>query len=174
LLRRYQTWTYLRCLTQLKDHHDAQDASQEALMRVSRALPSYAGRASLRRWIGVIVDNQCATRATRRARHHNVAHLQDLIDIYQENAGARHALLQDHEMQAEHAQIIMARLAPKTREVLMLRFYHGLALDEIAQTLHITLSAAKMRFYRALGQFRHHYLRDTGSTIIGSPIVGSP
>jgi DNA-directed RNA polymerase specialized sigma24 family protein len=65
----------------------------------------------------------------------------------------------------------MTRLAPKTREVLMLRFYQGLALDEIAQALHDTLGAAKMRRYRALQQFHHHYLRSAGSTIIGSTIT---
>jgi RNA polymerase sigma-70 factor (ECF subfamily) len=151
LLRRYQTWIYVRCLKQLKDHHDAQDATQEVLMRVSRALPSYAGRASLRTWVGVIVDNQCATHATRRARLHNVAHIQDLIDVYQDNARA-------HDTQAEQVHVVMANLAPKTREVLVLRFYRDLALDEIAATLHISLSAAKMRLYRALEQFRNHYL----------------
>ncbi|MGD1983977.1 MAG: sigma factor-like helix-turn-helix DNA-binding protein [Chromatiaceae bacterium] len=35
----------------------------------------------------------------------------------------------------------------------MLRFYRELSLEDIARTLGIGLSAAKMRLYRALAQF---------------------
>jgi len=36
------------------------------------------------------------------------------------------------------------------------------SLEEIASTLAISLSAAKMWLYRALGQFRAEYLRGVG------------
>ena len=48
--------------------------------------------------------------------------------------------------------------AAKAREVLGLRFYRESSLDEIARTLGISLSAAKMRLYRALEQFEASYV----------------
>lgn len=53
---------------------------------------------------------------------------------------------------------VLARLPPKAREVLGLRFFSGASLDEIARTLGIGLSAAKMRLYRALEFFEANYL----------------
>jgi RNA polymerase sigma-70 factor (ECF subfamily) len=41
--------------------------------------------------------------------------------------------------------------------VLRLRFFEDRSLEEIAAVLTISLSAAKMRLYRALEQFSRHY-----------------
>ena len=49
------------------------------------------------------------------------------------------------------------RLPPRAREVLGLRFFGEASLDEIARTLGISLSAAKMRLYRALALFEANY-----------------
>ena len=51
----------------------------------------------------------------------------------------------------------LMRLPPKAREVLGLRFYGEAPLEEIARTLGIGLSAAKMRLYRALDLFAANY-----------------
>jgi RNA polymerase sigma-70 factor (ECF subfamily) len=49
---------------------------------------------------------------------------------------------------------VLARLPSKSRDVLMLRFYRDLSLEDIAVTLDVGLSAAKMRLYRAMAQFK--------------------
>ena len=54
--------------------------------------------------------------------------------------------------------IALDQLGDNAREVLQLRFFHDYSLEEIAATLSISLSAAKMRLYRALEQFRTGYL----------------
>ncbi|MEN8801096.1 MAG: sigma factor-like helix-turn-helix DNA-binding protein, partial [Thiogranum sp.] len=56
----------------------------------------------------------------------------------------------------------LQNVSDKAREVLLLRFYRECSLEEIATTLAISLSAAKMRLYRSLEQFRVAYLQVVG------------
>lgn len=44
-------------------------------------------------------------------------------------------------------------MPPQGREILGLRFYQDLSLEETAGTLGFGLSAAKMRLYRSLDQY---------------------
>ena len=41
--------------------------------------------------------------------------------------------------------------------ILILRFWEGLSVEEIAGVLGISLSAVKMRLHRARKEFRRHY-----------------
>ncbi len=54
----------------------------------------------------------------------------------------------------------MAKLSPRSREILSLRYWLDLPLEEIAQTLGIGLSAAKMRLHRAHRHCLEHIDRD--------------
>ncbi|MGB5743095.1 MAG: sigma factor-like helix-turn-helix DNA-binding protein [Sedimenticolaceae bacterium] len=49
---------------------------------------------------------------------------------------------------------VLAELPSPSHDVLMLRFYRDLSLEDIAVTLGVGLSAAKMRLYRAIVQFK--------------------
>jgi RNA polymerase sigma-70 factor (ECF subfamily) len=49
------------------------------------------------------------------------------------------------------------------RQVLALRYYHDLSLEEIAETLGCTLTAAKVRLHRARNVFRRNYVATFGT-----------
>jgi RNA polymerase sigma-70 factor (ECF subfamily) len=48
-------------------------------------------------------------------------------------------------------------LDPKYREALILRYRHDFTIQEIAGTLEISVSAAKMRLSRGLDMVRHRF-----------------
>jgi RNA polymerase sigma factor (sigma-70 family) len=52
----------------------------------------------------------------------------------------------------------LQRLKPHDKEVIVLRFFHDLSLDTIADRLGTSLSGAKMRLYRAIARFEQVYL----------------
>jgi RNA polymerase sigma-70 factor (ECF subfamily) len=54
----------------------------------------------------------------------------------------------------QRVQEALARLDPRDREVLVLRYLEGLATDEIAAVLGIRAGAVKMRHLRALERLR--------------------
>ena len=67
IMQRYQAKVYRLCIAYLRTPAPAQDAAQDSLIRVWRALPKYDERAALSTWIYAITRNGClsALRARR-------------------------------------------------------------------------------------------------------------
>ena len=146
LVNTHRPYLYQRCLRHLRNTADADDVLQEVFLNAYRHAERYQGRASLKTWLTSIADNQCFTHLRSRQRHAQVEHLAALIEIH-EAAEVTEALRED-----ECRRVVacaMKALSPAAREVLSLRYWLELSLEEIAQTLGIGLSAAKMRLHRA-------------------------
>ena len=153
-------WIVSRCLQILRDPADANDAAQEAAVNMFRALAKFQGRSALRTWLGTIVYNECMNVMRKRQRLVLGDHLEALLDIHQ------HQLLSetgsDPDAMSRVHQILDA-IPSKNREVLLLRFFKELSLEEISVTLNLSLSATKMRLYRAMQQFRDSYSTTTAT-----------
>src|SRR5579863_408880 len=65
-LERYQDKVYRLCCALLRDPSAAEDAAQESLVRIWKAIGSYDGRASLSTWIYAITRNRCLSAIARR------------------------------------------------------------------------------------------------------------
>src|SRR5881409_3220727 len=57
LVRRHQGWTYNIAVRMLYHPHDAEDATQEILIKALTRLSSFEGRSSFRTWLYRIVVN---------------------------------------------------------------------------------------------------------------------
>ena len=159
LLGRHRDWLLRHCVFRLGNRHDAQDVTQEVMLRAWQAIDRFEGRSAFRTWLYTIAENQCRSFAVKRMRYVQTEHIERLIDLYLE--GAR---IPDEQRYALNQAVTTAlqNLSDKAREVLLLRFYQECSLEEIATTLAISLSAAKMRLYRSLEQFRTEYLQVVG------------
>jgi RNA polymerase sigma-70 factor (ECF subfamily) len=147
LKRDYPTAYRTACLV-LRDPVEAQDAVQEAFLRVWRfrsAIPEGDGRKA---WLYRVVVNACVSRIrseqSRTGKDVGDAPLGSLPD----RAPQPHAL-------AEHSQLagdVLAALAelPETLRVpLVLRFYAGLSEREIATAIDRRPGTVKSRLYDA-------------------------
>jgi RNA polymerase sigma-70 factor (ECF subfamily) len=149
LIQRHHNSLVARCHAYLRNRHDAEDAAQETELRAFRAIRNFRGDASFRTWLFAIGDRQCHDLARKRSRHILGEHLRSLIEIHEENlAKTDHA-----DEAAETVSKLLSRLPRRERDVLMLRFYLDLPLQEISDQLGLGLSATKMRLYRALESF---------------------
>ena len=155
LLGRHRTWIFDFCLLRLGNHHDAQDVSQEVVMRVCNAIFRFEGRSAFRTWLYRNSENQCWTFAVRRARYVQVEHIEALIDLQRNEHAVTGA---DIHADKQAVIMILDSISAQAREILRLRFFEDRSLNEIAASLNISLSATKMRLYRALDQFRVRYL----------------
>ncbi|MFT5483763.1 MAG: RNA polymerase sigma-70 factor (ECF subfamily) [Halieaceae bacterium] len=139
----------------MRNDADADDACQEAAIRVYTKLTQFEGRSSLRAWIGAIVAHECINVIRKNQRR-------KIPESTAEQVRLHFHLLQDVEsgrdiLEAESCAKILQDLHTIPREVLRLRFYGDLSLEGISTVMNTSLSATKMRLYRALDQFKQAY-----------------
>ncbi len=149
LLLRHRQALLTRCYLYLQNRQDAEDAVQETELRVFRAVHGFRQESSFRTWLCAIADRQCHDLARKRARHVLSDHVRELIEIHEESLRRRTEAVEERDL----VRRVMQRMPRRERDILMLRFYVDLPLQEMADSLGIGLSAAKMRLYRALDLF---------------------
>jgi len=156
LLRRYEKIVFRSCERYLRNEQEAEEACQDAFLRVFHGLPSFEGRAKFRTWLFRIVINVCATRfakVSRRAGEHRE---------YAETTAAEMAVgYEPKPMDFADVNGVIGEgldmLSPDDRQILILRHIGELSFDELAATLELGLSAAKMRLYRAEQRLKTAY-----------------
>lgn len=149
LLQRHRPWILRRCMSWVGNQSDAEDVAQEVLLRVCAGLHGLEHRSRFRPWLARIVDNQCKTFLSRRSDWVTVEHMERLLDtlaVSTPSSERQYAL-------REQVHYALRSLPIQTRQVLFLRFFEELSLQQIARCLDISLAAAKMRLYRALDRF---------------------
>lgn len=149
LLQRHHHGVLARCHAYLRNHEDAEDATQETELRAYRAIRNFRGEASFRTWLFAIADRQCHNLAYRRKRRMLDEHLRALIRIHEDSLAGSN----DSTGRQETMQLALSELPDEARDMLTLRFYKDFSIEDIAITLDLGLSATKMRLYRALDKF---------------------
>ncbi len=162
LVRRYEPFVYRTCLSYLRSEQDAEEVSQDVFLKVFHALPKFEGRSAFRTWLYRIVRNECASQHRRRKR---IERRREAVEHYLSTEGP--ALWTPAEAGEDALSGPMGeglgQLSEQDREMLILRHIAGLAIQEIAETLAIGLSAAKMRLYRAEERLRDAYRTAAGN-----------
>jgi len=69
LLRRHQAWVFNLAMYMLQARADAEDATQEILLKVTTALSAYRGESAFRTWAYRIAVNHVLDRRRSRAEH---------------------------------------------------------------------------------------------------------
>lgn len=154
LVHRYRDELLRLCQARLANRQDAEDAVQETVLRAYRGMNGFKGDASFRTWVHTIAQNQCVTLAVRRARHVMGDHLRILIQL---ELTLRQGRQPPSKTVMRRVHRTLEGLSQPSRDVLMLRFFSGLSIEQMSRTLGIGLSATKMRLYRALEQFSSGY-----------------
>jgi RNA polymerase sigma-70 factor, ECF subfamily len=136
------------------DRQLASDLCQETFLRAWQHFDTLRAYEQPRGWLLRVATN-LALNQRRRVRTRVGA----LIPFDDENVPAR----SDPAWRiADYDTVHQALLAlpPRMRAALVLREVHGLSCQEVAQTLRLSLAAAKMTLSRAREQFRQHYRRE--------------
>lgn len=138
LVRAYYPDILRYCRRHTADEHSAEDAAQETFCKAVRHLDAYVHRGKFRAWLYKIAANTCADfwRAPRRD-------LPLTVEAYVEPGFDRAELAQD-------LDAALAALPEAQREVVLLRYVHGLKLREAAEVLGVPLRTAQSRERAAL------------------------
>ena len=154
LIHQHYPWIKQRCFYTLGNESDANDAAQEVALRMYRALPKFEGRSAIRTWLHTILHHECVNLIRKRQRSVLSEHMQALVTLHEIDLRANRSQM---EPPTDAVQQSLDALSAQAREVLQLRFISELSLEDIGVVLGISLSATKMRLYRALDQFKRVY-----------------
>ena len=131
----------------LRDSELARDAVQEACIRAWRDLPGLRDPGRFDAWFHRLTVNACLD-VVRRRRHRAIE--VELTPITPGSVGDSAGEVADRDL-IERA---FRRLAPDQRAVVVLRYYLGMSVPEIADTLEIPLGTAQSRLHRGLAALR--------------------
>lgn len=131
----------------LHDPELAHDATQNALIRAWRDLPGLRDPDRFDAWLHRLTVNACLDLWRQRRRRPIEV---DLVDFDQLAADDRLTGVTDRDL----VDGALRRLDPGSRAVIVLHYYLGLSLPEVAAAMEIPTGTAKSRLNRALTQMR--------------------
>jgi len=131
----------------LRDPELARDAVQEALIRAWRDLPRLRDPERFDAWLHRLTINACLDLVRRRRRRPIEV---EISPIDPPTVADASAAIADRDL----VDAAMGRLDPDTRAVVVLHYFLGLPLTEVAATLGIPIGTVKSRLHRALGEMR--------------------
>lgn len=141
------TYTLARRLT--GNDEDASDVVQETYLRAWKGMKRFRGDAQFSTWLYRITANSSYTLMRKRRRHRHEAIGDDIADTPEPSPAADPAAMADASALRDELATAVGELPQKLRAVIVLRDVYGLAHDEIADELGISVSAAKVRLHRA-------------------------
>lgn len=136
----------------LGDYHAAEDAAQEAFVRVYRSAARYEPTAKYSTYFYTVLGNVCRDRLrAERRRSARGESIEDGLEIDEHVAGDP-ALEPDRHVDAAEARAAVrqavATLPEKLREAVSLREFEGLAYTEIAAVMGANLGEVKTWIHR--------------------------
>jgi RNA polymerase sigma-70 factor, ECF subfamily len=154
LIQPYERSVYSMALSMLQNEADAEDVAQEAFLKAFRSLGKFRGEAKFSTWLISITLNE----ARSRLRQKKTAKTESLDEL-NEGGHVSPALLRDwREIPSEvlergEVRVLLQHAITDLpliyREIFLLRDMEDLSVDQSAEALGISVSAAKVRLHRA-------------------------
>src|SRR3954454_2402053 len=153
LILRWERPIYALAYRTIGREEDARDVCQETFLRASRALPGFRGQAKFSSWLYRIALNLCRD-WIRRERRAPVVQPPEDVDLIELAAAAEPSeSIEDLVARKDLTRLVeraMALLPDEQRTAIVLKEYHGLTFQEIAELVGCPLSTVKTRLYQGL------------------------
>ncbi|HEU4704369.1 MAG TPA: sigma-70 family RNA polymerase sigma factor [Sphingomicrobium sp.] len=142
IFRRYHQPLYRFCLAIVGNPEDAQDALQNTMMKVLRALPGEERQIDLKPWLYRIAHNEAIDLLRRRRQTRP-------LDV--EHAAPGYGLAEDAETRERLRRLLadLRELPERQRDVLVMRELAGLDFDEVSSALGTSHAVARQTLYEA-------------------------
>ena len=159
LILRWERPIYALAYRVIGREEDARDVCQETFLRAFRALPGFKGQAKFSSWLYRIALNLCRDwmRKQRRAPTMQMPEGVDPVEMASERGPVEsiEMLVERRELSGVVAEA-MALLPEEQRMAIILKEYHGMTFQEIADLQGCPLSTVKTRLYQGLSVLRRH------------------
>lgn len=163
LILRWERPIYALAYRVIGREEDARDVCQDTFLRAYKALPGFKGQAKFSSWLYRIALNLCRD-WIRKQRRAPIAQLPEDVDPT-ELASERGPSESVEDLVARRelsgaVETAMALLPEEQRTAIILKEYHGMTFQEIADLQGCPLSTVKTRLYQGLSVLRRHLERE--------------
>ena len=146
------------------NQHDAEEVVQEAFLRAYQKLGQFAARANFGTWVYRIAANYAIDRMRQRKSEDSNGSLPaelsedgtelDPASLVPDAAPSPERLAQSGQL-AVHMRRALNELTPAERTAFVMRHWGGSGIEEIAEALNSSSSAAKNTVFRSVQKLRH-------------------
>ena len=131
----------------LRDHELARDAVQEGFLAAWRNLPSLRDPDRFEAWLHRLVFRSCIDVIRRRSRRPMEV---ELLSVDAPVVADIASVIADRDL----LDAALKRLQPEQRAVVVMHYYLGMPLPDVASALGIPIGTAKSRHHRSLKAMR--------------------
>jgi RNA polymerase sigma-70 factor (ECF subfamily) len=146
LVERHRRNVYHVCYRFVGNHEDASDLTQEVFLRAFRALGRFKGQSSVGTWLYRIAVNVSLNRVSVKTPPSEPIDARQHVDTRSDTPTEQ---VLRHE-RATRVRAAIAKLPRKQRASVILRMYHDMSHQEIAETLGSTVGAVKANVFHGL------------------------
>lgn len=156
LVERHRTMVYRVAYQFARDHHDAEDITQEVFIKVYKSLDKFRQDAQLTSWMYRIAMNACIDHK-RRQSSAGAAPFGEEAEFKMLNTPEEAPGPEDRAYAGELGEVLeqeIQRLPPGQRVVFIMRHHQGLKLGEIAESLGLAEGTVKRQLHAAVHRLR--------------------
>ena len=141
-VRQFQGPVFGFCMRMLRQREDAEDCTQETLIRVMKNLHRWDPTGKFEPWLYTIAGNRCRTRISKRCRRPNSVTLEIPVEDNTQ-------LYQAAELLSEEIELALEDLRSEYRNAFTLFHRHELSYEEIGEMMEVPLGTVKTWVHRA-------------------------
>lgn len=145
LYDRYYLFVINKCKRVLNNPNEAEDVAQAVFLKLHNRYQSFEGKASFSTWLYAITYRSCIDymRQTKKMTITN-------IDFDERSEQYEHIQLdEDMDIETERNMMLLDKINPFDKALLLMKYKDGLKLSTIAEALQMGESNIKMRLKRA-------------------------
>ncbi len=148
-VQRHQDRVYRLACARLYSTDDALDVAQEVFLRAYKGLRHFRFTAEPFTWLYRTLENVCSEYNRRTLRDRKLD--QKLDEVNTENSVTQDGSEQIHMQQVRQ---MISKLPRRQQDVVLLRIFEGMSVDETATTLNCRQGTVKAHLHKAINNLR--------------------
>jgi len=151
LYKRYSGKIFGKSLSLLKSESEAEDATQDIMMKILLNMSKFSGKSRFSTWIYSITYNYCIDFLRRKKKDPSV-----YVDDYLENLDVPDDVEDKFllEMNVSRLKVILEEIPTGDKTILLMKYQDEMSIREISHILNKSESAIKMKIKRAKQKFK--------------------
>lgn len=149
LYLRYYPKVYHTCFSYAKNHDDAFDLAQDALLKAYVNIETFQGKSTFSTWLFSITRNHCLSLKTKKGRFY-FEDVQSMHLLASEELSSEELEKREKKEQLELQLKRCLDLLPlEDKRMLELKYFHNFTIKDLQDEFDLSASAVKMRLLRA-------------------------